>query len=83
MRYFFNVYDGCSDPDDEGSDFSEWSAARLAAVTLAGEIFKDDPQRILSCPDWRIEVTNETGLVLIRLDFCAVESPAATHSANS
>ncbi|MFC6792681.1 DUF6894 family protein [Methylobacterium komagatae] len=80
-RYHFNVFDGYSGSDEEGCEFPDWSSARLAAIKLAGEILREDPYRILACPDWRIEVTDQTGLVLIRLDFCAVESPVVTHAA--
>lgn len=82
-RYHFNIYDGYSDLDDEGHEFPDWPTARLEAVKLAGAVLKDAAQRVLAYPDWRLEVTDTDGLVLIRLDFSAVESPAAEHVLNA
>lgn len=81
MRYFFNIYDGYSGLDVEGTDFPDWASARIAAVKMAGEILKEEYDRILECRDWRMEVTDDTGLVIIRLDFCATEASAVASPA--
>ena len=75
-RFHFNVYDGSGLTDDEGCDFPDWSAARLDAVRLAGEFLRNNPKSALSCDAWRLEVADETGLVLFRLDFSLADAPA-------
>ncbi|MGU3668470.1 DUF6894 family protein [Methylobacterium sp. A49B] len=75
-RFHFNVYDGVSMPDPVGTDLSSWDDARVEAIRMAGEILKDKAHRIALGEDWRMEVTDETGLVLFRLDFSVLESPA-------
>lgn len=74
-RYHFNVYDGVSEPDLEGTELPDWQVARLEAIRLAGEILKDDPHRIALGEDWRIEVTDSTGLILFQMMFQVVEAP--------
>lgn len=75
-RYHFNVYDGVRLRDDEGTELPDWQAARLEAIRRAGDILKDDAQRIAVGEDWRIEVTDSTGLILFQMAFLMVESPA-------
>lgn len=78
-RYHFNVYDGVSAPDPEGYELVDWQAARLEAVRLAGELLREDAKRIAIGEDWYMEVTDDTGLVLFRLDFSVMEAPATMH----
>ena len=75
-HFHFNVYDGVSDTDRIGTELPNWQAARLEAIRRAGEILKDDPRRLALGEDWRMEVTDETGLILFRLDFTVVGSSA-------
>jgi len=84
-RYFFNIYDGVTIKDTEGTEFERWEDARIEAIRLSGEVLKDHPKRLAIGEDWRMEVTDEWGLVLFRLDFHVMEAPAmmgAFRSAN-
>jgi len=74
-RYYFNIYDGVSVLDDTGTELSDWREARVEAVRLAGEIFRDNAQTIALGEDWHIEVTDERQLVLFRFDFISHEAP--------
>ena len=74
-RYYFNIYDGVSLPDDTGSELLDWREARVEAIRLAGEIFRDNAQTIALGEDWHIEVTDERQLVLFRFDFISQEAP--------
>ncbi|ONF47969.1 DUF6894 family protein [Methylobacterium radiotolerans] len=74
-RFYFNIYDGVSLLDDTGTELSDWREARIEAIRLAGEIFRDDAQRIALGEDWHIEVTDEHGLVLFRFDLISHEAP--------
>jgi len=75
-RFHFNVHDGNNPLDDGGYELSDLASARIEAVRLIGEIFRDSAQRVLSCEDWHLEVTDDDDLVLFRLDFCITEAPA-------
>jgi hypothetical protein len=71
-HYHFNVHDGVSMPDLEGLDFTDLAAAKREAVTLAGDL---NPKS-LEDHDWRIDVTDGTGLILYSLTVVATSSPA-------
>ena len=75
-RYHFNVYDGVTDIDRDGVELADWQQARLEAIRYTGEIFRDQPKRLALGEDWRMEVTDDTGLVLFRLDFSVMETAA-------
>ena len=78
-RFHFNVYDGVSDIDKEGVELPDWEAARAQAVRVAGQIIKDGAKRIALGEDWRLEVTDYKGLILFRMDFSILASPAAAN----
>jgi hypothetical protein len=48
---------------------------RLEAIRRVGAVLKDDAQSIAVGEDWRIEVTDGTGLILFQLTFLMIESP--------
>jgi hypothetical protein len=80
-RFFFNVYDGIDAPDREGTDLPDWSAGREEAIRLAGELLRDSAKQMALGEDWRMEVTDEAGLILFRLDFTVMTSPAVSGAA--
>ncbi|MDP4026856.1 hypothetical protein Q8W71_30720 [Methylobacterium sp. NEAU 140] len=75
-RFHFNVHDGVSRLDLEGTELPDWRAARLDAIRLAGEILRDEAERVALGEDWRIEVTDHTGLVLFQMAFLVIDAPA-------
>lgn len=75
-RYHFNVYDGVRQIDDEGTELPDWQTARLEAIRLAGAIIRDEAQSVALGEDWRIEVTDHTGLILFQMAFVMIEAPA-------
>ena len=75
-RYFFNIFDGRSTPDTEGTELSDWQAARREAIRLAGHVLRDDADRLISDEEWRMEVTDTAGLTLFQFEFCFTEAPA-------
>ena len=75
-RYFFNIYDGVDELDLTGTELEDWTEARLEAVRFAGVIIRDDAKRLALGEDWRLEVTDDVGLVLFRLDFSILSSAA-------
>lgn len=76
-RYHFNVYDGYSDIDEDGHELPDLHAARVEALRLAGGIIKDAADRADMSDEWRVEVTDDSGLMLFRMEFTVVESQTA------
>lgn len=74
-RFYFNVYDGVSTPDDTGTELADWKEARIEAVRLAGALLKDDAERVALSDEWRLEIADDYGLVLLRFDFISLEAP--------
>lgn len=77
-RYFFHVRDGVSTPDETGTELSDLDQARIEAIQLTSQIFRDEARRIARGEDWFLEVTDEARLVLLRFDFISQEAPAAS-----
>ncbi|WP_192707196.1 hypothetical protein [Methylobacterium sp. OAE515] len=75
-RYFFNVHDGRSELDAEGTELTSYDAARLAAVQLAGELLRDEAHRRKLGDAWRLEVLNESGTNVCSVDV-RVSPPVA------
>ncbi|KAB1071210.1 DUF6894 family protein [Methylobacterium planeticum] len=75
-RYFFHVHDGVSLLDHEGTELADWHQAQFHAIRTAGEIISDNAKRLKLGEDWKMEVTDEVGLVLFRLDFHVASSAA-------
>ena len=75
-RYHFNIHDGIRGRDADGLEFATWQDARSEAVRYAGEVLTEDSKRVALDEDWRMEVTDDVGLVLFSLDFCVLASPA-------
>ena len=80
-RFHFHVHDGCSVMDTEGTELPDPQAARLEAMRIAGDILKHDAHRVALGEDWRIEVTDATGLILFQMTFLVVESPVMRRAA--
>ncbi len=79
-RYYFHVHDGFTRMDAEGSELPNLQAARAEALKRAGAIIADAGARADFGEEWRLEVTDHTGLMLFRMDFVVAESPAAGHA---
>lgn len=76
-RFFFNIFDGHGHRDEEGTELPDWQAAQTLAIRHVGEVLQTDARRISPGHDWRMEVTDERGLILLRLDFNVLASSAA------
>jgi len=75
-RFHFNVYDGYTACDRDGTELDDHEAARTMAIRLAGELMMDEGRRTRLGNEWRLEVTDATSLVLYRIDFSIAESSA-------
>ena len=74
-RYHFNIHDGVCLADADGIELPGWQAARLEAIRRAGAVLQDDAQSVAVGEDWRIEVTDGTGLILFQMTFLMIEAP--------
>jgi hypothetical protein len=72
--YHFNVRDGANIPDPEGTELPDLRSARVEAVRLAGRLLMDEPESFWEGSDWHVEVTDNRGIALFRLDFRASEA---------
>ncbi len=74
-RFHLNVLDGVSAIDEEGTELANIDAAWREARHLASDILKEDGEWERLGNDWRIEVTDHTGIILFRIDVSAMRSP--------
>ncbi len=75
-RFHFNVHDGSEHPDVEGAELDDVPAARKYALRYFGELLHGDPCTVWSGEEWKMDVTDDTGLTLFSLHFIAIDAPA-------
>jgi hypothetical protein len=74
-RYFFNVCDGEDIRDEDGMEFNDIYVAQAQAIRMSGEILREMGLRFWDGTEWRLEVTDNIGNVLLVLRFSAEERP--------
>lgn len=75
-RYFFATADGTREPDDVGTELPNLATARVEAIKYAGEVLSDHPEIIWDGEDFRVEVSDEDGLMLFTVITMAMSSPS-------
>ena len=75
--FHFNVYDGISTHDRDGTTLTDVHEARREALKRASGLLDEEQIRGRLGEDWRMEVTNEDGRLLFRIDFI-FEEPLAS-----
>lgn len=75
-RYYFNVIDGRGYADTEGVDLPDVTAAQRFGIRHAGEVLREDAERLRPDADWYLEITDAAGHVVLRLDFRVIPVPA-------
>ena len=75
-RYFFHVHDGKTVIDTEGMVLEDVAQARQMAIRMAGQIFDDEAELVARGSEWRMEVADERGVTLLRLDFFVTDAQA-------
>ena len=58
-RYFFNVQDGESSPDLQGTELNYLNAARREAVRFSGSLLIDQPETFWGARVWPLDVCAE------------------------
>lgn len=82
-RYHFNLYDGHNLLDDEGYQFSTLSEARTQGVKFVGHALSDAGEEVFADQDWRLEVTDDRGLILFAVYVSAYDAAAARRAAST
>lgn len=74
-RFHFNILSSTADHDLEGTEFADIEAAKREARRYAGTRLSDSA--FIADPDdeWRIEITDPTGLVLFWIDVTTMDAP--------
>ena len=75
-RYSFHRTDGGFDPDTEGTELPNLDAARIEALQFSAGTVKDHPDYVWDGKDFRIEMTDETGLLLCTIVVLGIDAPA-------
>ena len=70
--------DGYVENDTVGTELDDLGSARVQAVIFAGESLKEEPNKVWSGQDFRVEVTDEAGRLLFTVVTQAIDSPAMT-----
>lgn len=78
-RFFFNIYDGRGHLDTVGEELIDPNAAQTYAIRHAGEVLQSEASSIRPFADWHLEVTDEAGCVILRLDFNVTPLPASAN----
>lgn len=73
-RFFYNVHDGRDIADVEGCELPTIRAAQAQALTYAGHLLSDLKEDFWCDGEWRMEVTDERGLILFSLHFVGIEA---------
>lgn len=81
-RYHFNVYDGVTLLDKKGVELPDVMFARREAIRYAGVLLEEGARLESLGREWRMEVTDGTGLILFRLDFFVTPSSAVNYLRN-
>ncbi|MCK1598054.1 hypothetical protein [Bradyrhizobium sp. 164] len=68
-RYFFHVHDVEPSSDRHGEDLPDDEAAWREATSFAGQLFKDIDGRFRPGQAWSLEVTDEAGKPIYRIQI--------------
>jgi hypothetical protein len=55
---------------------ADLTALRIEVASFVGELLKDHAGKIWADEDWRVDVTDERGLILYVMHVSAVQAPA-------
>ncbi len=78
-RFFFNILDGQTPVDEDGTELPDIYTARSEAIRLCGEILREAGTHFGSGTEWKLEVTDDHRTRLLMLRFSVhPESNAAS-----
>ena len=76
-RYFFHTADGSRVRDTEGSELKDHGAARIEAIAYLGSCMRESPNVLSDGRDFRVEVTDDTEMLLFTIIALAIDAPAS------
>jgi hypothetical protein len=76
-RYFFSTANGEREIDKDRMELADPAAARIAAIRHAGAIMENEPEVLWDGCDFRVELTDDCGLLLFTIVTLVVNAPAA------
>lgn len=76
-RYFFDIEDGRTSRDPEGTVFATLKAARTNAVRMLGQMLCDRSASFWEGPELGLTVRDDSDLTLMRLTVLGSLAPAA------
>ena len=76
MRYFFNYSDAVSMRDQVGQELPDHNTARIKASEYAAQLMRDHPTSIWGGRNFRVEVSDRAGLILLTIIIVGVEASA-------
>lgn len=74
-RYHFGSVDGQREADPEGTELADDRAAQSVAIQYAGEVLQSEPDLLWNKGQWRVEVTNDDGVLLFTVITLAIDAP--------
>ena len=80
-RYYFHVIDGREIIDNEGTELAGLREARVEAIHLAGSILRDEGDKFWKGEKWHMNVTDASGLSVLKLHFSADDQGIAPDEA--
>src|SRR3954454_13317358 len=72
--YHFNIVDGVSQPDPEGTDLVDLAEVRRQALRLSGEVLRELSSVFWEHPEWSLTVTDDAGATVLALKFVAEQA---------
>ena len=75
-RYFFNIENGHTLADTEGTELPSLKAAKNEAIQLLSDSLRNKPDVFWGAPSFAVVVRDETGLILFTLDVGVTMAPA-------
>ena len=76
-RYHFNLHDHRYVPDPDGTELESLEIAKRQAIKLAAAILVNCPEEFLESNEWRVEVTDGSGVLLFTVGLAMVLAPKA------
>jgi len=73
-RYYFSTADGTRQADTDGTELPNVASARIEAIKFAGDVLSEHPEIIWGGEDFRVEVSDENGLVLFTVVTVVMDS---------
>ena len=64
-------------------DSADLTALRIEVASFVGDLLKEHAGKIWADEDWRVDVTDQDGLILYVMHLSAIQAPAASKATAS